>query len=133
MINFFTKKAQAGRVTNCDVLVTYSIITCQNGIKKKSLRYSFSEKAVRMMCGNVFYAMLGFDERYPERIYFCSSNKKNGYKLTNVGNSGKRYQCSFGTNVNYKEPTSFVVEYNLKNNAVHATFNINRNNNKGEK
>lgn len=130
MINFSQKKIQAGRTTNCDVLVTYSIISCHSGVSKKSLRYSFSEKAVRMMCGNGFYAVIGFDERYPERIYFCSSNKDNGYKLTNVSNSGKRYQCSFGTEVNYNEPTSFIGEYDLEYDAMQSAFYINKNNKK---
>ena len=132
MINFSNKKTQVGRITNQDVLVTYSVVSCRGGNRQKSLRFSFSEKAVRMMCGNGLYANIGFDENYPDRIYFCSSDQRNGYKLTSVSDS-KRYQCCFGSNNKYKDITNFVGEYSLEYDALQSAFYIDKNNKQEDK
>ena len=130
MITFLQRKVQKGRASNCDVLITYSIISCSGGVKKKSLRYSFSEKAVRMMCGSGLYGMIGFDEKRPERIYFCSANKNDGYKLTRNSATGTRYQSSFGTQIKYTNPENFIGEYDLEYDALQSAFYIDRNNRK---
>ena len=83
-----------------------------------------------MICEDSLYARIGVDEDYPERLYFCSADKNNGYKLTCASNTKKRYQCYFGSNITYKNPTGFVGEYNLEYDAVQGALYISKTNKK---
>lgn len=128
MINFSQKqRGIPGTRINDDVSVTYSKAHGENS--NKTLRFSFSEKALRMICGEGRYAMVGLDDRYPERIYFAKSNHLNGYKLS-LSSNNVRYSTVFGNDVQYKEPTSFIGYYALEYDASQGALYIDKNNKK---
>ena len=131
MINFLQKEKPGGVLRhNYDVSVTYSHPHSKEN--EKTLRFSFSLKAVKMICGNGFFANVGLDENYPDRIYFCSSNEKKGYKMSKSEKFGYRYSCTFGKNVKYTKPVDFVGYYNLEYDAKQGALYIDKKNKKGE-
>lgn len=130
MIDFNKRQRPGGRMTiMCDVSVTYAIKSGKNG--KKTLCFTFSEKAVRMICGEGHYAVVGVDKHHPDRIYFAPSTSVDGYKLTR-SKTHLRHSCSFGYGVEYDNPTSFVGFYSLEYDAKQGALYINRNNKKQE-
>jgi hypothetical protein len=130
MIDFNKKQKNGGRMpTMCDVSVTYA--TRSGKSSKKTLCFTFSEKAVRMICGEGHYAVVGVDKYHPDRIYFAPSTSVDGYKLTR-SKTHLRYSCSFGYGVEYDNPTSFVGFYSLEYDAKQGALYINRNNKKQE-
>lgn len=123
MIVFKNKEKNNGyRNIPYDVSITYSIA---HGGSEKVLRYSFSEKAVRMICGDGFFAVAGIDARYPDRIYFCVSNSRDGYKLSKSG-TNTRYATVFSPYLNYNKPTDFIGLYNLEYDAIQNAFYIDK-------
>ena len=130
MIDFNKKQRPGGRMTiMCDVSVTYATKSGKSG--KKTLCFTFSEKAVIMICGEGHYAVVGVDKHHPDRIYFAPSTSVDGYKLTR-SKTHLRYSCSFGYGVEYDNPTSFVGFYSLEYDAKQGALYINRNNKKQE-
>lgn len=128
MINFSQKqKGIPGIRISDDVSVTYSKAHGENS--NKTLRFSFSEKALRMICGEGRYAVVGLDDSHPERIYFAKSDRLNGYKLS-LSSNNVRYSTVFCNDVQYKEPTSFIGYYSLEYDASQGALYIDKNNKK---
>ncbi len=135
MISFVKKEKQGARgaLDSCDVSVTYSFPHGRDERKypKKTLRFSFSQKAARMICGETEYAVVGIDKDFPDRIYFCSADEKNGYKLSKADKSGTRCHCTFGNGADYPDAVHFVGYYNLEYDAKQGALYINRKAKKG--
>lgn len=132
----FAKKEKQGRSTlnKYDVSVTYSLPhgSVNHGSSGKTLRFSFTERAVKMICGGSRYAMVGIDKDFPERIYFCPADEINGYKMSKADKQGTRYSCTFGNGINYINVTSFIGFYNLEYDAKQGALYISKKNKKGE-
>lgn len=129
------KEKQSGKTTSkYDVGVTYSFAhgTTNHTKQGKTLRFSFSAKAVKMICGEGKYALVGFDKDFPDRIYFCAADEMNGYKMSKADKVGQRYSCTFGSGTDYKNATDFVGFYNLEYDAKQGALYINKKNKKGE-
>lgn len=135
MINFAKKEKQGSKATSqYDVGVTYSF---PHGIRDhssrfKTLRFSFSPKAVKMICGDGRYAIVGIDKEFPDRIYFCSADEVNGYKMSKSEKGGNRYSCTFGSGTDYNNAIDFIGFYNLEYDAKQGALYINKKNKKGE-
>lgn len=135
MINFVKKEKRGGKiVSKHDVSVTYSFAHGKTGQagKSKTLRFSFSEKAVKMICGEGRYALAGIDKDFPDRIYFCSADETNGYRMSRGDKRGQRYTCTFGSGTHYTNATDFIGLYNLEYDAKQGALYINKKNKKGE-
>ena len=135
MINFVKKEKHGSRIASrYDVSVTYSFPhgKTDHRSQRKTLRFSFSAKAVKMICGEGEYAIVGMDKEFPERIYFCSSNEANGYKMSKADKYGQRYSCTFGSGIEYNDTTNFIGYYNLEYDAKQGALYINKKNKKGE-
>ena len=136
MIDFAKKEKQGGKtVSKYDVSVTYSFPHGKTDHKwqRKTLRFSFSAKAVKMICGEGSYALVGLDKDFPDRIYFCSADETNGYKMSKADKHGQRYSCTFGSGTAYKNATDFIGFYNLEYDAKQGALYINHKNKKGVK
>lgn len=124
MIIFNNKKNHYFDMSDYDVSVT-----CHktNQHTKMRLRFSFSEKAVRMLCGNELFALAGIDNDFPNRIYFCKS-KSNGYKLAKSNPRCLRYNTFFGNITPISNKESFVGYYKLEYDALQSAVYIDKNN-----
>lgn len=136
MIKFVTRKRCATqRVSRDDVSVTFStLFTRKNGKRILGLRFSFSERAIRVLFNNLDddkYLIAGQDEKNKGRIYFSPSDKKSGFKLT-LNKGSKRPYTTFGDSFRVENEKSFIGAYDLQYDAENKLFFIENTMKKGD-
>jgi len=112
-MEFIYKQKSSSYARVGDVLVS---VNRAGGYKNKDSRYtlvfSFTEKAHKMVFGNVEYAIFAFED---DKIYFTSGDKRTGFKITSkeraplrvfkatILGALKKYSCD-----------AWIGQYNLK-------------------
>ena len=117
----FTKKSRGNRRSTGTLLVDVSVTigSASKTRKKDHLRFSFSEKARKMIAGDGFFVVAGTDRGFPGRIYFSPAKEAIGFKLGYSGrnkDAGVHTRCSavFGDFEPIIPISKFVGYYSLE-------------------